>query len=352
MSEGRRERESAERGKESEDSRELLTLLGPRGKTQLCPHLRDVSRAAPLPSSLARKVFMQRLRRLDDEVVTQIAAGEVVHRPANAVKELLENCLDAGATKITVVLADGGLKFLQLTDNGCGIAATDLPAVCERHTTSKIAVAEDLKEIQTFGFRGEALASVSHISRVSITSFPSHQKCAFRLSYVNGRPVPHGQWNYSGPPPKAKPCAGNKGTVITAEDLFYNIATRRKALTNPNEEHNRCADVVRRYAIANPGVAFSVKKKGEATVSVQSRGEGDVLAAIRMIFGDSVAKHLFPFTNNHGNPSERGSFRAEGHFSALDAVGTAGGERKGNEFVLFVNGRWVSNQVGPLFPKM
>uniref|UniRef100_A0A286ZZY9 MutL homolog 1 n=1 Tax=Sus scrofa TaxID=9823 RepID=A0A286ZZY9_PIG len=219
------------------------------------------------------------IRRLDETVVNRIAAGEVIQRPANAIKEMIENCLDAKSTSIQVVVKEGGLKLIQIQDNGTGIRKEDLDIVCERFTTSKLQSFEDLAHISTYGFRGEALASISHVAHVTITTKTADGKCAYRAHYSDGK--------LKAPP---KPCAGNQGTQITVEDLFYNISTRRKALKNPSEEYGKILEVVGRYSIHNSGISFSVKKQGETVADVRTLPNATTVDNIRSIFGNAVSR--------------------------------------------------------------
>ncbi|XP_057623109.1 DNA mismatch repair protein Mlh1 isoform X4 [Chionomys nivalis] len=219
------------------------------------------------------------IRRLDQTVVNRIAAGEVIQRPANAIKEMLENCLDAKSTNIQVIVKEGGLKLIQIQDNGTGIRKEDLDIVCERFTTSKLQTFEDLASISTYGFRGEALASISHVAHVTITTKTADGKCAYRASYSDGK--------LKAPP---KPCAGNQGTQITVEDLFYNIMTRRKALKNPSEEYGKILEVVGRYSIHNSGISFSVKKQGETVPDIRTLPNATTVDNIRSIFGNAVSR--------------------------------------------------------------
>uniref|UniRef100_A0AAQ6IMA4 DNA mismatch repair protein Mlh1 C-terminal domain-containing protein n=1 Tax=Anabas testudineus TaxID=64144 RepID=A0AAQ6IMA4_ANATE len=219
------------------------------------------------------------IRRLDETVVNRIAAGEVIQRPANAVKEMIENCLDAKSSNIQVTVKDGGLKLLQIQDNGSGIRKEDMEIVCERFTTSKLQTFEDLSAISTYGFRGEALASISHVAHVTITTKTADAKCAYRASYSDGK--------LKGPP---KPCAGNQGTQILVEDLFYNVSTRRKALKSPSDEYSRIVEVVSRYAIHNSGKGFSVKKQGETVADVRTLPNASVVDNIRGVFGNAVSR--------------------------------------------------------------
>ncbi|XP_039093161.1 DNA mismatch repair protein Mlh1 isoform X1 [Hyaena hyaena] len=262
------------------------------------------------------------IRRLDETVVNRIAAGEVIQRPANAIKEMIENCLDAKSTSIQVVVKEGGLKLIQIQDNGTGIRKEDLDIVCERFTTSKLQSFEDLASISTYGFRGEALASISHVAHVTITTKTAAAKCAYRASYSDGK--------LKAPP---KPCAGNQGTQITVEDLFYNISTRRKALKNPSEEYGKILEVVGRYSIHNSGIGFSVKKHGETVADVRTLPGATTVDNIRSIFGNAVSRELIEV----GCEDQTLGFTMKGYIS------NANYSVKKCIFLLFINHRLVES---------
>ncbi|XP_025908120.1 DNA mismatch repair protein Mlh1 [Nothoprocta perdicaria] len=262
------------------------------------------------------------IRRLDEAVVNRIAAGEVIQRPANAVKEMLENCLDAKSTSIQVIVKEGGLKLIQIQDNGCGIRKEDLDIVCERFTTSKLQKFEDLASISTYGFRGEALASISHVAHVTVTTKTADAKCAFRATYSDGK--------IKAPP---KPCAGNQGTQITVEDLFYNVNTRRKALKNPSEEYAKILEVVSRYAIHNSGISFSVKKQGDTVSDVRTLSNASTVDNIRSVFGNAVSRELI----------EVGCEDASLAFKMKGYITNANYSVKKCIFLLFINHRLVES---------
>uniref|UniRef100_A0A2M4BGC7 Putative dna mismatch repair protein n=2 Tax=Anopheles marajoara TaxID=58244 RepID=A0A2M4BGC7_9DIPT len=222
------------------------------------------------------------IRKLDQVVVNRIAAGEIIQRPANALKEMIENSLDAHSTSIQITVKSGGLRSLQIQDNGTGIRREDLAIVCERFTTSKLKSFDDLSSISTYGFRGEALASISHVAHLTIVTKTKTEKCAFKACYEDGK--------LKG---DIKPIAGNQGTQITVEELFHNVPMRRQALKTPNEEFQRISDVVSRYAVHNPQASFVLKKFGE-TASIRTVAGATVAHNIGAIYGASIGKALMP----------------------------------------------------------
>jgi DNA mismatch repair protein MutL len=215
---------------------------------------------------------------LPPEVASQIAAGEVVERPASVVKELLENALDAGASHISITVEGAGQRLIEVADNGSGIAAEELPVAVERHATSKLQSAEDLFHIVTLGFRGEALASIGSVSRLTLTSRPAGAEAGGRLVVEGGilRAV--------------QPVGAPVGTVVRVENLFYNVPARRKFLKGEATERRQIDLLVTRYALAYPGVRFHLHQEGRPVLQTSGKGERrEVLAAL---YGVEIARQM------------------------------------------------------------
>ncbi len=197
------------------------------------------------------------IRQLDDKLINQIAAGEVVERPASLLKELLENCIDANATKIEIQVDRGGMKRIQVADNGCGIAQEQLALALSRHATSKLAAAEDLFQVGTLGFRGEALPSIAAVSRLTLTSRPADQDRGYQVAV-------HGGHRVSEPAPVAHPV----GTTVEVQDLFYNTPARRKFLRTEKTEFNHCDQAVKKIALSQPTLEVVFMSDGKTVFHV------------------------------------------------------------------------------------
>ena len=222
------------------------------------------------------------IRQLNETAINQIAAGEVVERPASAIKELVENAIDAGATRIDVDYADGGKRLIQVTDNGCGIAAEDLALAMSRHATSKID-GSDLLNIQSFGFRGEALPSLGAVGKLTLTSRTQAGSGA-ELQVMGGKMSP------------PRPAAMQHGTRATLRDLFYATPARLKFLRSDRAEAQAIADVVKRLAMAEPAIAFSLRDTATDRVVFQVQAEqGDMFSALRGRLGQIMSRD---FVNN------------------------------------------------------
>ncbi|KAL7963237.1 DNA mismatch repair protein MutL [Trichoderma compactum] len=270
----------------------------------------------------------QRIRALDPDVVNKIAAGEIIVTPVQALKELIENAVDAGSTLLDILVKDGGLKLLQITDNGSGIEKEDLEILCVRHTTSKISTFEDLSSIATYGFRGEALASISHIAHLEVTTRTKETPYAWRANYRDGKPVP----GPGGLDAEPRMVAGRLGTQISVEDLFFNVPTRLRAFRNHADEYHKIIDMVGRYAVHCKGVGFSCRKHWELpTISVKA--EQTLEERIRYIYGGSVANEMIELFVS----DDRWGFSVNGY------VTNANYHIKKTTFVLFINHRCVES---------
>ncbi|KAF2240009.1 DNA mismatch repair protein MutL [Viridothelium virens] len=271
----------------------------------------------------------RRIRALEQDVVNKIAAGEIIVAPVHALKELIENAVDAGSTSLEILVKDGGLKLLQITDNGHGINRDDLPILCERFTTSKLKAFEDLTSIGTYGFRGEALASISHIAHLTVTTKTQESSCAWRAQFSDGTLVPPKPGQSAEP----KAVAGRPGTQITVEDLFYNVPTRRRAFRSASEEYAKIVDLVGRYAVHCSNVAFSCKKHGESAAGVSVPSNASTIDRIRIVHTSQVANELLRLEI----ANERWGFKAEGW------VSNANYSIKRTTLLLFINHRAVES---------
>ena len=210
----------------------------------------------------------QRIAELSPTVANQIAAGEVVERPASVIKELLENSLDAGATRVRIVTEAGGVKRLQVADDGCGIHPADLSLAVHRHATSKIRGSDDLDGVSSLGFRGEALASIASVAKVRLTSRTADADTATCIEVHGGRLL--------GKTPAAHPV----GTTVEVSDLFFNTPARRKFLKTERTEQTQIEQVVRRLALANPEVSFSLQQSGRAELHLAANAGAQRLGAL------------------------------------------------------------------------
>lgn len=218
------------------------------------------------------------IRLLDDHVANQIAAGEVVERPSSVVKELVENAVDAGSTRIDIEVEEGGLQLIRVVDNGAGMAPDDCELAFQRHATSKIATGKDLFQIRTLGFRGEALPSIAAVAKVECVTSAADSGLGSRITIEGGTIKAFAE------------TASRRGTDIAVRELFYNTPARLKYMKTIQTELGHISDYVYRLALAHPDIAFSLKHNGSTLV--QTLGNGDLLQVIASIYGTSAAKQM------------------------------------------------------------
>ncbi len=277
----------------------------------------------------------RKIKVLKDEVINKIAAGEVVERPASIVKELVENAIDAGATRIKIDLEEGGKKSIVITDNGAGIPYDDLPLTVVRHATSKIISVEDLFSVGSMGFRGEALASISSVSDFSLLSKKVGEKKAYKLSFDETKEIPTiEEW------------AHPEGTSISVKDLFYNVPVRLKFLRSAQTEFSQCLEAVQALCLANPEQTFILTHNGQEKFLASSDGrdsnkknfpflgEETLRTRVAYLYGAEVSENLLYVTSVSDYLKIEALIAPPGLDKAISKV-----------MYTFVNGRWVVDKV-------
>ncbi|MFF2479443.1 DNA mismatch repair endonuclease MutL [Paenibacillus sp. NPDC058071] len=261
---------------------------------------------------------MGKIQVLDDQLANQIAAGEVVERPASVIKELVENAVDAGSTEIDITIEEGGLTFIRVTDNGSGIAADDLGTAFQRHATSKIATSADLFRIASLGFRGEALPSIAAVSRLSCVSSTDASGLAQRIAIEGGKTT------------EETPANSPKGTDMTVRDLFFNTPARLKYMKSIQTELGHISDYIYRIALAHPGIAFTLTHNGNTLL--RTLGTGDRLQVIAAVYGSNTAKAMLAIE------AESPDYTLRGYVSKPELT-----RANRNGMTVIVNGRYIKS---------
>jgi len=259
---------------------------------------------------------LRAIQPLPDQLISQIAAGEVVERPASVVKELLENALDAGAQTLRIMLDEGGVKRISITDDGCGIPENELALALMRHATSKIRSLAELEAVATLGFRGEALASIASVAQMTITSRTADAPHAMRVDAQTG---------------VLSPAAGTQGTTIEVRELYFNTPARRKFLKSEQTELGHCLEQIRRAALARPDVAISVLHNGKA---VEHWNASEPPVRVAKILGETFATAHLPLDESAGPLAVYG----------CAGLPTASRGRSDQQY-FFVNGRFVRDKL-------
>jgi len=280
--------------------------------------VRAAEAAAAARSAAAQRAAQpaRAIQALPDQLISQIAAGEVVERPASVVKELLENALDAGASTLRILLDEGGVKRISIADDGCGIPEAELPLALMRHATSKIRSLAELESVATLGFRGEALASIASVAEMSITSRSADAAHAVKIDAHTGA---------------ISPAAGGQGTTIEVRELYFNTPARRKFLKSEQTELGHCLEMIRRSALARPDVAISVLHNGRA---VEHWNASDPATRVSKILGEVFATAHLPLDERAGPLAVYG----------CAGLPTASRNRADQQY-FFVNGRFVRDKL-------
>ncbi len=263
---------------------------------------------------------MGRIHVLDNNTIDQIAAGEVVERPASIVKELVENAMDSGADAVTVEIKGGGIDYIRVTDNGCGISAEDIPGAFLRHATSKISSIEDLNSLNSMGFRGEALASIASVCKVSMISKMSGELMGHRYVIEGGK---YGELEDIGAP---------EGTTVIAAHLFFNTPVRRKFLRSATSEGNTIAELMERLALGRPDISYKFVQNGNTRF--MTSGSGDLKDVIYRIYGREAARTVVPVS------CEKDGIRIDGY------LGSPAMNRPNRNFEnYFLNSRYIRSDL-------
>ena len=287
----------------------------------------SLAAAHPAASSATSPTTTRRpIRDLPDELISQIAAGEVVERPASVVRELVDNALDAGATQISVRLSAGGVRLITVEDDGGGIPQEELPVALRRHATSKITNLNDLETVATMGFRGEALAAIASVSEMSLLSRPTAQASAFLLDARSG---------------ELRPAARSTGTTVEVKELFFSTPARRKFLKTDATELAHCIESVRRHALARPDVGFAIWHEGKLVEQWRATfvpGQGDVQDALARRLSDVLGEDFV--TQSVAVQHRVGPVTVTGRAGLPDAARS----RPDHQYC-YVNGRFVRDKV-------
>ena len=297
--------------------------------TNPSPAVAEPTPAATFAAAIAPTAQRKPIRDLPDELISQIAAGEVVERPASVVRELVDNALDAGATQITVRLSAGGVRLIMVEDDGGGIPQAELPVALRRHATSKITNLNDLETVATMGFRGEALAAIASVSEMSLLSRPVAQANAFLLDARSG---------------ELRPAARSTGTTVEVKELFFSTPARRKFLKTDATELAHCIESVRRHALARPDVGFAIWHEGKLVEQWRATfvpGQGDAQDA-----HDALARRL---SDVLGEDFVTQSVAVQHRVGPVTVTGRAGlpdaARSRADHQYCYVNGRFVRDKV-------